>query len=375
MAKDYLDNRAKPDYKISLLTIGLSLFGLIMIASASVVVAYDNFKGANDYYYVWHQAIALLIGVVAMIFFSNIDYKGYKKIALWIIAVAVLFLIIVFIPQIGVESKGAHRWINLGIVPFQPSEFAKVAFLIYLCTWLEARKEDLRRVEKSFLPLLLMLGAISALIILEPDLGSLTVLILSSMVVFFAAGAPLWNFYSLGIFLAAVFAIFIRTSPYRWSRFLTFLNPAAESLGRSYHINQAFIAVGTGGLWGLGFGNSLQKLKYLPEPHTDSIFAIIAEELGFLRATLVIVAFVYLFFLGLRVAKKAPDTFGRLLAIGIVSSLVIQAFVNIAAMLGLVPLTGVTLPFISYGGSSLVISFIQIGILLNISRHANSQIA
>lgn len=373
MANNYLDRRAKPDYKIALLAIGLSLFGLIMIASASVVIAYDNFKGLNDYYYVWHQAIALIIGVVAMVVFSNIDYRGYKKIALWIIAIAVLLLIIVFIPQIGVASKGAHRWINLGFTPFQPSEFAKVAFIIYLCAWLEARRDELKRIEKSFLPLLLMLGAISALIILEPDLGTLTVLILSSMVVFFAAGAPLWNFYSLGIFLAAVFALFIRTSSYRWNRFLTFLNPAAESLGRSYHINQAFIAVGTGGLWGVGFGNSLQKLKYLPEPHTDSIFAIIAEELGFLRASLVVIAYVYLFFLGLRVARNAPDSFGRLLAIGIISSLIIQAFVNIAAMLGLIPLTGVTLPFISYGGSSLVISFIQIGILLNISRHANSQ--
>jgi cell division protein FtsW len=152
------------------------------------------------------------------------------------------------------------------------------------------------------------------------------------------------------------------------------MNPASEMLGSGYHINQAYIAVGNGGLWGLGFGKSIQKLRYLPEPHTDSIFAIIGEELGFLRAAVVILAYIYLFVLGMRVAKKAPDTFGRLLALGIISSLVIQSLINIAAMLGLVPLTGVTLPFISYGGSSLVISFIQIGILLSISKQANQYV-
>lgn len=363
--------KAKPDYKIGLLAIGLSLFGLVMIASASVVVAYENFKGANDYYYVWKQVIALGIGLLAMIVFAGIDYHKYRKYAMPAMVVTIILLLLVFIPGIGIDAKGAHRWINLGFTQLQPSEVAKVVFLIYLSVWFEAREGEVHRIRRSFAPFLIMLAVISSLIIMEPDLGTLSVLIFSSMMVFYAAGAPLWNFYSLGIFLAAVFALFVRTSQYRWNRFLTFLNPAAESLGRSYHINQAFIAVGMGGLWGLGFGKSVQKLRYLPEPHTDSIFAIICEELGFFRASLVILAFVYLFILGLRVSKKAPDTLGKLLALGLVGSLAIQAFINISAMLGLVPLTGVTLPFISYGGSSLVISFIQIGILLNISKQAS----
>jgi len=362
---------AKPDYKIALLAVGLSLFGLVMIASASVVVAYENFKGANDYYYVWKQATALGVGLAAMVIFSGIDYHKYRKYAIPAMITTIILLLMVFLPGVGISAKGAHRWINLGFTQVQPSEIAKVVFLIYLSVWFEARDGEVHRIRRSFAPFLVMLAVISSLIIMEPDLGTLTVLIFSSMMVFFAAGAPLWNFYSLGILLVGIFALFIRTSTYRWNRFLTFLNPAAESLGRSYHINQAFIAVGMGGLWGLGFGKSIQKLRYLPEPHTDSIFAIISEELGFLRAGLVVVAYVYLFILGLRVSKKAPDTLGKLLSLGIVASLTIQAFINIAAMLGLVPLTGVTLPFISYGGSSLVISFIQIGILMNISKQAN----
>jgi cell division protein FtsW len=189
------------------------------------------------------------------------------------------------------------------------------------------------------------------------------------MFLFYASGAPKWQIGSLALFLFTVFLIFVRSAQYRWERLMTFLNPSSQTLDQGYHINQAFIAVGQGGFWGRGFAQSFQKMRYLPETHTDSIFAIIAEELGFFRSSLVILGFVYLFVLGLRISQKAPDAFGRLLALGLTISIVIQAFVNIAAMLGVVPLTGVTLPFISFGGTSLVITFIQIGILLNISKN------
>jgi len=368
----YLKKRVRPDYKIALMAIGISLFGLVMITSASAVVAYENFKGTNDYYYLWHQAIALIIGVVAMIAFSNLDYRYFKKISLHLLIGTIILLIMVFLPGIGSEAKGAHRWLNLGLFPLQPSEVAKVTFLIYLCAWLESRREHIERMERSLIPFLIMLGVIAGLIIMQPDLGTLTVIILSSIAVFFAAGAPIWQFGSLAAILGGVFAVFVISSPYRIKRLLTFVNPSSETLGRSYHINQAFIAVGQGGLWGLGFGNSIQKMRYLPEPHTDSIFAIICEELGFLRSSVVILAYLYFFYLGVKISRQATDIFGRLLAIGIISSIMIQAFINIAAMIGLVPLTGVTLPFISYGGSSLVISFIQVGILLSISRQNNA---
>lgn len=368
----YVRERVKPDYKIAILTVALACFGLVMIASSSVVVAYEKFSGANDYYYLWHQAIAFLIGVLAMGFFSNFDYRNFKKIALPFMVIVLVMLVAVFIPGIGDSAKGAHRWLDLGL-RFQPSEIAKVAFMIYLATWLESRKQDLSKFSKALIPFTIMLGVISLLIILEPDLGTLTIIILTSMIMFFSAGAPSWHILSLAGFLGLMFIAFIRSAEYRWQRFTTFLNPSAETLDKSYHVNQAFIAVSQGGFWGRGFGQSLQKMRYLPEPHTDSIFAIICEELGFIRSSLVVIAFVYLFYLGINAAKNATDDFGKILAIGIVTSLSVQAFINIAAMLGIVPLTGVTLPFISYGGTSLVISFIQIGILLSISKGVNAK--
>jgi len=369
---NYIRERVKPDYKIAILTVALACFGLVMIASASVVVAYENFKGANDYYYLWKQATAFVIGVLAMGFFSNFDYRNLKKIALPLMVVVLAMLVAVFIPGLGDDAKGAHRWLDLGL-RFQPSEIAKVAFMVYLAAWLESRKQDLNKLSKALIPFTLMLGVISLLIILEPDLGTLTIIILTSIIMFFTAGAPSWHIASLAGFLGLVFIGFIRSAEYRWERFTTFLNPSSQTLDQGYHVNQAFIAVSQGGFWGRGFGQSLQKMRYLPEPHTDSIYAIICEELGFARAVFVILAFVYLYYLGINVAKRAKDDFGKILAIGIVTSLSVQAFINIAAMLGLVPLTGVTLPFISYGGTSLVISFIQVGILLNISRGVDAR--
>lgn len=363
----YITSRVKPDFKVALLTVGLALFGIVMLTSASSVIAYDQFDGERNYYYVTKQIFAFFIGFVAMAFFASFDYRKLNKISVPLMAITLFLLIAVFLPIIGVESKGAHRWVNLGLV-FQPSELAKITFIIYLCSWFDSKAKYLSNPKIFFIPFLGILSVISLLIISQPDLGTLTVIIATSMVIFFASGAPAWNFLSLGGLLVAVFVVFIRSSAYRWKRFLTYINPEAEALGRSYHVNQAYIAVSQGGFWGLGFGNSIQKLKYLPEPHTDSIFAIICEELGFLRSSLVILAFFYLFYLGIKISKSAPDTFGRLLAIGITASITVQAIINISAMIGLVPLTGVTLPFISSGGTSLVISFVQIGILLNISK-------
>jgi len=368
----YLSARVKPDFKLALLAVGLTLFGIIMLSSASSVIAKESFDGNNNYYYALKQSGAFLIGFILMAVLASMDYRILKKFSVPLMIITLVLLVAVFLPLIGLSAKGAQRWIDIGF-RFQPSELAKITFVIYLCAWFDSRMERLQNMKQSFIPFAIMLSTISALIILQPDLGTLSVIILTSMAVFFASGAPAWNFISLGLFLIGLFVVFIRSSEYRWKRFLTFMDPQAEALGRSYHINQAFIAVSQGGFWGLGFGNSIQKLKYLPEPHTDSIFAIICEELGFARSSLVLLAFFYLFYLGMNVAKNTKDTFGRLLAVGITASLTIQALVNIAAMLGIVPLTGVTLPFISYGGTSLVISFVQVGILLSISKHQFSK--
>lgn len=372
MLQKYRRASQKPDFVIALLAIGLACFGIAMIASASSVLAYDAFKGANNYYYVFKQILYSVIGVACMIGFSSIDYRSWRKISFPLMLVTLLLLIMVFLPVVGREAKGAHRWVY---IPFsiQPSEIAKITFTIYLASWLESREKFLNKIEASLIPFALILGVVSLLIINQPDLGTLTVILSTAVILFFTAGAPRWQIFSFLGLMAGAFVLFITTASYRLSRFLTFLNPQSESLGRSYHVNQLFLAVGAGGFWGLGFGNSLQKLKYLPEPHTDSIFAIVCEELGFLRASVVILAFIYFFARAMKIAKGAPDTFGRLLAVGIASSLVIQAFINLAAVLGLVPLTGITLPFISYGGTSLVISFIQVGILLSISRYSTNE--
>ncbi len=355
------------------MVVGMALFGIIMIASASDVIAHEKYKSIANIYVI-RQIAAFLAGLVVMAIFSNIDYRNYKKISLTLIVITLIALVVVFLPGIGYESNGAHRWINLGFTRVQPSEFAKITFLIYLCSWLDSKEKYINSFKDFFLPFIMMLVAMSLLIILQPDLGTLTTIIISSIAVFFVSGAPAWQFESITVFMIAAFAVFIKSEPYRWNRLMTFLNPSAETLGEGYHINQAFIAVSQGGFWGLGFGRSIQKMEYLPEPHTDSIFAIICEELGFVRSSLVVVAYLFLFIFGVRIAKKAVDRFGKLLATGITVALCAQAVVNISAMLGLVPLTGVTLPFVSYGGSSLVVSFLLIGILLNISKVSNQYV-
>jgi len=361
----------KPDFVIALIAIALACFGVIMIASASSVLAYDNFKGADNFYYVWRQLIYFVIGIVSMLVFSSIDYRSWKKVAMPLMVVTLLMLVAVFLPVVGRETKGAHRWLDLGFISFQPSEIAKVTFVIYIVSWLEARGRVMHKKELSLVPFAIILAIVSILIINQPDLGTLTVILVTSIVLFYMAGAPKWQLFGFLGLLGGAFVVFITTRSYRMARFLTFLNPTSESQGSAYHINQLYLAVGSGGLWGLGFGKSLQKLKYLPEPHTDSIFAIICEELGYLRASLVVVAFAYFFARALKIASCVPDTFGKLLAVGIATSLTVQAFINIAAVLGLMPLTGITLPFVSFGGTSLIISFIQVGILLNISRNVS----
>lgn len=360
----------KPNINLAILAIGLSIFGVIMITSASAVVAYEKYGESGDYYFVYHQLIALVIGIVLMAVFSNIEYYNLKKKAFTLLLITLGLILLVFLPGIGMEVNGARRWINLGITSFQPTELLKITFAIYLSAWLDNRQSNLDNARNTIVPFVAMIALLAGLIMLQPDLGTLTIIVLTAIIILYSSGTSTWQLGSLALFFMAIFFIFVRSAEYRWRRLMTFINPSAQTLDQGYHINQAFIAVSQGGLLGKGFGGSLQKLRYLPEPHTDSIFAIIAEELGFLRSSIVVIAYTYLAMIGLRISKEAPDLFGKLLALGLTSSIVIQAFVNIAAMLGLVPLTGATLPFISFGGTSLIITFIQIGILLNISKHA-----
>lgn len=362
----------KPDYWILFLAIGLSLFGILMIASSSSLVALERFGGKNNYYFVWRQIISLLLGFFALAVGAHIDFRFWRKNALPLFLINLVLLILVFAPFIGVQLKGAHRWINFYFFLIQPSELIKLTFIIYLASFLQRRKEE-RALSGSVLPFLGLLLILAVLLILEPDLGTLTIIIASSASVFFAAGVSSRQVVAVGLIILFLIGIFIWTSSYRRQRLLTYFNPHVEKQSTGYHINQATLAIGSGGFWGRGFGNSVQKYLYLPEPHTDSIFAIIVEELGFLRSFWIILAYGILALRGYRIAKSSPDSFSYLLAIGITTWIVFQAIINLGAILGVFPLTGVPLPLISFGGSSLVIILLALGILINISKQRHSE--
>ncbi len=348
--------------------LGLSLFGLMMISSASVVVSYDRF-GIN-HYYLARQFIFFLIAVLAMSVTASFDYQKWRVLALPFFVGTIALLLAVYLPGIGLELGGARRWINLGPVLLQPSELVKLTFVIYLAVWLEAKGEGIRRVTQGLGPFLVLMSIVAVLVISQPDMGTLVIITLIAGVMLFEAGASLSQLMTVATAGGLIFLSLIRSSPYRWQRFLTFLNPSIDILGAGYQINQSLIALGTGGLFGLGFGQSRQKYLYLPQPHTDAIAAIMVEEIGFIRSVLILAVFVFLVYRGYQIAIQAPDMFGRLLATGIVSWIALQTLVNLGAVSGALPLTGLPLPFISYGGSSLVALLAGVGILLNISKYS-----
>ena len=363
---------SKPDLILALGFFLLSLFGIVMISSASIVTSEERF--GTNYYYASHQLTSLIIGLVLMVVAYFIDYRYWKKISLTLFLGTLVLLIAVFIPGIGKEFGGAHRWLGVGGLIFQPSEIVKLTFIIYLASWLSNRQDKITHFSLGFLPFAFLMIVLGFLIMSQPDLGTLSVILGTAVVTFFVAGARGTHLAIGGVSLLVLIGVLIKIAPYRLQRFLVFLDPSQQTLGAAYHINQALIAVGSGGLWGLGFGQSKQKYLYLPQAYSDSIFAIIAEELGFVRSLLILSCFVFLAIRGLKIARNAPDNFARFLVTGIITWIIIQAFINIAAMLGLIPLTGVPLPFISFGGSSLIVTLVAVGIILNISKYSNQNV-
>lgn len=356
------------DYLFALLTIGLALLGLAMISSASAVISYERFGHIS--YYVIRQAIALIIGVIVMVVCTQINYRLWQKIAAPLMIIAIGLLIAVFIPGLGTRLGGAHRWIDIGPLLIQPSEFAKPILIIYLSTWFYKKgRSAITDTQKGLIPFFTILGLVVLLVIKQPDLGTVVIIGLVALTMFHLAGAPLAKMLTTVLVVSLTFGFFVLSAPYRWTRLTTFINPAADTQGAGYQINQSLIAIGSGGWFGLGFGQSRQKYLYLPQPHIDSIFAIVVEELGFLRSLAIILLFLAFTAKAFRIAKLAPDQFGQLLAGGIASWILFQFFVNIGAITHIIPLTGVPLPFISYGGSALVSLMAGVGILLNISRH------
>jgi len=359
--------KQKPDYSLALCVFALVVFGLVMISSASAVLSYQQF--GRDDYYLMRQVGAFVVGLLAWLVCQGIDYHFYRKVSHFLLLLTLLLLVLVFVPHIGQSFRGVSRWIGIGGAVFQPSEIAKLTLIIYLAAWFEGKKEEITQFQKGFLPFILLLAIFAFLLMKQPDLGSLVILAGVSFAVAFLAGMPVWHLLAglAGGFLVLI--SLVKYAPYRMARVIAFLHPESDPLGIAYHIRNALIAIGSGGLFGRGFGQSYQKHLFLPEAHTDSIFAIIAEELGFLRVSLLLFAFGFIAYKGYQIALRAPDTFGRLLAGGITTWLVFQAFVNIAGLSGLLPFTGVPLPFISYGGTSLVVSLAAVGILLNVSKY------
>jgi len=303
-----------------------------------------------------------VIGLVAMTVVSFIDYKVFVKFSPVLLLIVFIFLIMVLMPGMGVKALGAKRWLNFGFFVLQPTELAKLALILYAAAFLHKKKN-------SYWSYLVLLTFMMGLIMLEPDLGTTVIIAAIGLIVYFVAGAPLWQLMAIG-FLDLIGGILaIVTSPYRQSRLTTLFDHQADPLGASYHIRQALIAIGSGGFWGLGLGQSRQKFEYLPEATTDSIFAIIAEELGFLGGLALIVLFFVIILRIFKIAKTCADRRGMILTIGIGSWIGIQAMINFGAMVALFPLTGVPLPFVSYGGSSLIINLVAMGMILNVSKH------
>ncbi len=348
----------------------LIIFGLIMIASAGII--YSNTRFGDSYYFLKHQFFyGIIPGLVALYFFQKINYRFWKKISFYWFVVSLVFLVLVFVPGFGSAIYGASRWLKLGFFSFQPSEMAKLSVILYLAAWLENQEEKkIKNFLEGTFPFLFILGTILILILKQPDTGTAGLIFLVSFAIYFVSGASLSHLF--GIFLSALAGLWllVKIAPYRMNRFLVFLNPELDPRGIGYQINQALLAIGSGGIWGLGLGHSRQKYNYLPEPVGDSIFAIIGEELGLLGAALLVLLFLTVCLRGLKIAKNAPDEFGKLLGVGISVWIFFQAFINIASIISLIPLTGIPLPFISYGGTSMVFLLAAAGILLNISKHS-----
>lgn len=349
---------------LALTIFALVLFGCLMIYSASIILGHTLY--GSDTYFVKRQIVSALVGFTALIACSMLDYHNWQRWAVWMLGGTFVLLISVFFFSRG-EINGAHRWISLGGQSIQPSEIAKLTFSIYVAAWLATRQERLHSISQTFIPYLAVIAIISFLMLREPDFGTLTIIILPAIAMYVAAGLSLRQ-YALGAVILVLSLVLILGSPYRRARITTFLDGSQDTQGTSYQVKNISIAIGSGGLWGLGFGESKQKRLFLPEPHTDSIFAVISEELGAVRATLLILVFCFLVARGYRIALLTDDLFGKYLAIGITTWFGFQAFINFGSMLHLVPLVGVPLPFVSYGGTSLIISLAASGILLNIAK-------
>lgn len=360
---------APPDY-VFLALIGILLvFGLVVLTSASAVFSYERF--GKSFYLTQHQILfGVLPGCIFFLAALRIPYGFWRKVAPFAYALILALLFLVIIPGVGSKFGGARSWFTLGAISFQPSEIAKLILILYLAAWFEKRGSGVTDLKYGFAPFAAIVGAVALLIVLQPDVGTLAILGAIALSLGFMSGLRLQHLGGAILAGVALLALLIKIAPYRAARLTSFIHPELDPQGIGYHINQALLAVGSGGIFGVGFGNSRQKFRYLPEVTGDSIFPIIAEELGFIIAAAFIILVVAILWRMFRIAKSAPDSFSKIVVIGVGSWFGIQSFVNIGSMLAIMPLTGLPLPFVSYGGTALAAELLAVGIVGNISRYA-----
>ena len=349
---------------LTISVLALLCVGIVMVYSASAVYAGKS-HGASEYF-LKRQFIYTVAGILAMIIGRYIDYRVYKKLVYWVMFLAAAMLAAVLIPGVGMKINHASRWLKIGPVAFQPAEFVKLAFIMYMAHSLVMKQERIKTFKIGFLPHIIILGIFAVLLLRQPDLGTVVILTLIMFVMLFVAGGKVSYIIGLMVPAALVGAVLVLGSEYRRNRILAFLNPLENRRTVGYQIYESLISVGSGGLYGLGLGEGRQKLFFLPAAHTDFVFAIIAEEFGLIGVCAMIVLFAVFAFAGTRIAMKASDKFGMFLAFGITAGISLQALVNMAVVVGLVPTKGLTLPFVSYGGSSVVVTMFGVGILQSI---------
>lgn len=374
----------RPDYILLAVSSILVVIGILMLASISPGLSWQKFN--NSFYFLLHQiGLGLIPGLILAYIAFRIDLEVLRKYAPWLLLINLIFLALVFAPQIGVKVGGASRWLVFGSVSFQPAELLKITFILYLSAWLSSRinyrksgksknkpvfvkSSQSRHFSETLLGFLIIIGAVSLLLILQPDISTLGTIVFVAVSAYFLAGTPVWHTLSVVVMGGAGLWALIKIAPYRMARLLVFLNPETDPMGIGYQIKQALIGIGSGGILGLGLGMSRQKLGFLPYPMSDSVFAIFTEEVGFAGGVILISLFLLFAWQGFKIAKKSAQSFSRLTAFSITCWLVVQAFINMGSMIGILPLTGIPLPFISYGGSALIAELIGVGVLLNISK-------
>lgn len=354
-----------PDMVLFGVTLALLVIGMVTVFSASYATALRDF--GDPYYYIKRQLIWAVLGLIALFLMMNIDYRVLRRFALPGLLITIVLLGLVLV--IGSEAGGGRRWINLGFLSFQPSELAKVALVNFIAAFVAFQGGKMRRFFQGFLLPMCIAGFIAALILAEKDFGTSAAVGLNALVMLFAGGAQFWHLSLVAVAAVPAMALLIKLEPYRLRRITAFVNPWLDPLDSGWNIIQSLYAIGSGGLFGLGLGAGRQKFAYLPEQHTDFIFAVLAEELGFLGTATVLILFFTFAWRGFRIALAAPDVYGSMMAVGLTSMVTLQALINIGVVTGSMPVTGITLPLVSAGGTSLLVTLAAIGVLLNISRY------